>query len=391
MSAGRAGGTRTGGLFWRLFPTYLLVVAAAAVVAFVVGEALAPVFLRRHMDAMMGGLGGAGMMGSMGGASSGLTSELDVAYRRALTQSLTWASLVAALAAAGVAFVVTRRIVTPVRAMMRASERIAGGRYGDRLDTRAPGEVGDLATAFNRMADTLQRSEERRVELLADVAHEFRTPLSNLRGYVEGLEDGVFEDDDAVFDASRRQLERLGHLVDDLSLLSKVETGQLVLAVETIDARSLLDASAAAFRPDAERRGVRLEVRAPAPAPQVLADRQRSLQVLANLLGNALRYTPPGGAVRLVVATGERGKVRFEVSDTGPGVTPEDQPNVFQRFYRGDKARSPHAGGSGIGLTIARQLVERQGGEIGVSSPPGEGATFHFTLPEAQGRSAPEA
>jgi signal transduction histidine kinase len=370
-------------LFWRLLPSYLLVIVVAAAAAFLVGEALAPFFLRHHMDEMMAALGNRGTMGMSGGLN-GMGVDLNEAYRRALTQSLTWASLLAALAATGVALYVTGRIVTPLRDMTRASERIAGGRYGDRLDPSAPGEVGELAAAFNRMADTLQRSEERRVELLADVAHEFRTPLSNLRGYVEGLEDGVFEDATGVFEASRRQLDRLAHLVDDLSLLSRVETGQLELEPAPVDARSLLDASVAAFAPEAERRGVHLEVRAPQPSPWVHADRERSLQVLSNLIGNALRYTPGGGAVTLEVSPPAQGEVRFAIRDTGPGIAPEDLPNVFKRFYRGDKARSPHSGGSGIGLTIARQLVERQGGTIAVVSPPGEGATFTFSLPQAR-------
>lgn len=373
----RDSGARTS-LFWRLLPSYLLVIAVAAAAAFLVGEALAPYFLRHHVDAMMGGMGGA--MG-MGGSAATLATDLDQAYRRALSESIAWAALAAALVAAGVALFVTARIVTPLRDMTRASERIAGGRYGDRLDPRAPGEVGELATAFNRMADTLQRSEERRVELLADVAHEFRTPLSNLRGYVEGLQDGVFEDDATVLDASWRQLDRLGHLVDDLSLLSRVETGQLELALGSIEAGDLARAAAASFLPDAERAGVRLEVGVKAQAAVLRADRERSLQVLANLVGNALRYTPGGGRVTIEVAAPAHGFVRFAVRDTGPGVAPEDLPNVFKRFYRGDKARSPHAGGSGIGLTIARQLVELQGGDIGVTSPPGEGATFYFTLP----------
>lgn len=374
---GRARPVRRSGLFWRLLPSYLLVILVAAAAAFLVGEALAPFFLRHHMNAMTAAMAG------RGGSLAGMSSDLSEAYRRALSQSIGWAALVAAAVSAGVALFVTTRIVTPLRDLTRASERIAGGRYSDRLDERGPGEIGELAAAFNRMADTLQHSEERRVELLADVAHEFRTPLSNLRGYVEGLEDGVFDESASVFEAFHRQLERLAHLVDDLSLLSRVETGQLELGPEPLDAGELARAAAAPFQPDAERRGIDLRVQAAGPSTRALADRERTLQVLANLLGNAMRYTPTGGTVTLEVAPDGRDAVRFSVSDTGPGVAPEDLPNVFKRFYRGDKARSPHAGGSGIGLTIARQLVERQGGAIAVSSPPGQGATFSFTLPRA--------
>jgi signal transduction histidine kinase len=249
----------------------------------------------------------------------------------------------------------------------------------------SPRELSARVRAVLRRAPAGEEDPRTAIEvagLRIDVAHEFRTPPSNLRGYVEGLQDGVFEDQAPVLDASWRQLDRLGHLVDDLSLLLRVETGQLELHVAPIEALELAQATVASFAPDAERAGVRLEVDVRAPDTVVRADRERSLQVLANLVGNALRYTPGGGSVTIEVGAPAHGFVRFAVRDTGPGVAPEDLPNVFKRFYRGDKARSPHAGGSGIGLTIARQVVERQGGEIGVTSPPGEGATFHSTLPE---------
>ena len=363
-------------LYWRLLPSYLLVVAVAAGTALLAGEALAPFFLQRHVDAMMETLHAQGDQ-----TLDVMADDLEAGFRRALTQSLLWALVVSALAASLVGLYVTRRVVRPLRALTRASRRIAGGRYRQRLDGRAPGEIGELAAAFNTMAEALERSEERRVQLVADLAHEFRTPLSNLRGYLEGLEDGVFSADELA-EPARRQVERLERLADDLSLLSRVETGQLELQLATVAAAALLMAAADAFRPRFEAKGVALNVPPVPSGLTVWADEERTGQVLGNLIANALRFTPQGGSVTLTAAPIAGGRVRFDVSDTGVGIPPEQLALVFNRFYRGDEARAQRDGsGSGIGLTLAKQLVERQGGEIGVSSRPGEGSSFWFTLP----------
>ncbi|MHB1060043.1 MAG: sensor histidine kinase, partial [Rhodanobacter sp.] len=330
-----------------------------------------------HVDAMMESLHAHGDQ-----ALDAMADDLAAGFRRALTQSLLWALVASGAAATMVGLYVTRRVVRPLRALTRASGRIAGGRYSQRLTQRAPGEIGELAAAFNTMAATLEKSEERRVQLMADVAHEFRTPLSNLRGYLEGLEDGVFAPEELAAPA-RRQLQRLERLADDLSLLSRVETGQVDLHPAEVAAVTLLDAVAEAFRPRFEAKDVTLEVAA-APDVRVWADAERSGQVLTNLVANALRFTPAGGRVKLAVYAVGEGWVRFEVSDTGGGIPQGQLSLVFNRFYRGDQARAQQeGGGSGIGLTLAKQLVERQGGDIGVSSRLGQGSTFWFTLPRA--------
>lgn len=363
-------------LYWRLLPSYLLVILVAAVTVFLAGEALAPFFLEQHIDAMVESL-------HTGEPAESMVQDLETGYRRALTRSLLWAILASAVAAGIVGLYVTRRLVRPLRALTRASHRIAGGRYDQRLDPDAPGEIGELASAFNTMAETLEGSERRRVQLLADVAHEFRTPLSNLRGYIEGLEDGVFRPDDVVA-STRRQLERLERLAHDLSLLSRVETGQLELSPSLTDAEALLEAAADAFGPRFEIKGVTLEVRTDESPLHVWSDEERTGQVLTNLIANALRHTPRGGRV-VLTATGRRGQVRFEVRDTGEGIPADQLPLVFNRFYRGDRARARQEdSGSGIGLTLAKQFVERQGGEIGVTSRPGSGSTFWFTLPSQE-------
>lgn len=372
-----------GTLFWRFVASYLLIAGVATATALVAGESLAPFLLDRHMSSMMG------MMGGMRGAgmTQAMLGDLEGAYRQALTSSLLWAAGASLVASAGVALFVTRRVVRPMRAATRASARIAGGSYRDRLDSDAPGELGELAEAFNTMADALERSEARRVRLLGDVAHEFRTPLSNLKGYLEGLEDGVFEADDATLTACTRQVTRLGRLVDDLSLLSRVETGQLDLAPERLDVRDLLRDAEEAFRGRFKRKGVALRLDPPPSVEAVEADPLRTAQVVANLLANALRHTPSGADVTLSARRRSHHEVRFEVRDEGEGIPSEHLPHVFDRFYRADRSRRHEEGsGSGIGLTLVKQLIERQGGRVGVTSLPGEGARFWFTLPRPNGR-----
>ncbi len=365
---------RARGLMARVFAANLVVVAVAVIGALVVGSALSPLLLDRHMG-MMGRT-----MAQMPGMNA-MTADLEAAYRTALSQSLGWAAVVATVAAAGVAWVVTLRLLAPLRALQAASTAIAAGRRGARLDEDAPGELGDVAAAFNGMAEAIERGESERRRLVADLAHELRTPLSNLRGYVEALEDGVFELDDATRAALGRQVERLERLVADLATLHDVEAGQVSLEIAPTDIAALASAGVAAVQVRFADQGIALTCSAPPGGACANADSVRVGQVLENLLANALRHTPVGGAVAVVVrATGEG--VRVEVRDTGPGVPVREREAVFRRLYRGDPARGATVGvGSGVGLTIAKALVERQGGAIGVGEAPGGGAAFWFVLP----------
>lgn len=365
------------GLYWRLLASYLLVILVGCLTLYWAGEAFAAYFFERYLGGMMQ------QMQHMNPMMEAMALDLNTAYRQATERSMVWGLGVAALVASAVGLFVSRRIVTPVRTMQRASRRIAAGQYQERLPTSAPGEIGELAASFNEMAQALERVEARRVELLANVAHEFRTPLTNLRGYVTGLRDGIFQPDQETLEACARQLSRLERLLTDLSLLSRVETGQENLQPQAVSAADLIWQSAAAFRPRFETKGVTLHVQNAAGSVQVKADPHRTAQVLANLLENALRHTPSGGEVR-ISTTLRAHEVRFEVQDTGEGVPREDLPHVFTRFYRVDKARRyDPEGGSGIGLTIAKHYVEQQGGRIGVESELGQGSCFWFTLSTA--------
>jgi signal transduction histidine kinase len=381
----RSGRRRSRSLVWRVFGSYLVVVAVATVGALVAGEAFAPFLLERHMRSMgpMMGHGADPMVATM-------MADLADAYRSALTQSLAWAALVATAAAAVVAWSVTRRLVDPLAALREASAAIATGNYDRRLDADAPGEIGDLAGSFNTMAEALEEGEAIRRQLLSDLSHELRTPLSNLRGYLEALEDGVFTLDAATSAALGRQVERLERLVADLSLLSGLEAGEVPVVATPTDLAALVGDSAAAFRARFEERDVALAVDAPVGL-WVRADANRTAQVLENLLDNALRHTPAGGRVAVRART-DGAFARVEVRDTGPGVPEALREAIFRRLYRGDPARAAAQGeGSGIGLTIARELVTRQGGEIWVEDAgepggdpsEGRGACFVFTLPGA--------
>lgn len=356
-------------LYGRLLSSYLLVVLVASVTLYVVSETLAPAFLGSHLDQVQQ------MNAMMTGTVVNAEAELLAAHARAMQQAALWSVVASALVAGGLSLFVAGRIASPLRAMQRASSRIASGHYRERLSVQTQDEIGELAKAFNAMARQLAETEERRLELLANVAHEFRTPLSSLTGYLEGLEDGYFAPDEATLGACRRQVERLRRLTDDLALLSRVEAGQEPVKLATVEAGALLEQIAASFKPQFAAKRVALGVRAP-EGLRVLADEARTLQILGNLVSNALRHTPAGGEVRLS-ASREGREVRFEVADSGEGIAAAAQPHVFTRFF---KAAGQGQGGSGIGLTIARHFVEVQGGRIGLESQPGEGSRFWFTL-----------
>jgi signal transduction histidine kinase len=224
--------------------------------------------------------------------------------------------------------------------------------------------------------------------MVTDVAHELRTPLTNLRGYLEALREGVAEPRRDVIDSLYEEAMLLSQLVDDLQDLTLSEAGQLELHREPTDLPALLTSVAQALRPQLEARHIGLAVDWPTDLPRVDVDRQRVGQVLRNLLANALRYTPDRGHIWLDARTDpEHASVVVRVRDTGPGIPPEHLDNVFERFYRVDGSRTRGTGGSGIGLTIVKQLVEAHGGRVEARSSPGQGATFSFSLPTVRRRS----
>ena len=278
----------------------------------------------------------------------------------------------------GVAFLAgraVRRMAAPIGDVMEAADRVAGGDYSTRVQVRGPGEVGRLAHSFNQMTERLQANETQRRALLADVAHELRTPLSVIRGNVEGMLDGVYPPDEDHLGPLLEETAVMARLLDDLQTLSTAEAGVLRLHRERVDPAALATDAVATFRARADRAGVALTCRAPGPVPEVDVDPVRIGEVLANLLTNAIRHTPAGGSVRVVVEPDPAG-VAVAVADTGPGIDPRDLAHVFDRFVK-----SADSGGAGLGLAIARSLVEAHGGRITAESAPGQGTTMRFVLP----------
>ncbi len=337
------------GLGGKLFLAFGAVILVGVSTVWVAVSLTAPGLFEQHMLGMMGG----GMGSMMGGTAGAVDATLTTAFREAMSQALILATLASALTAVAASILVTSRIVDPVRR---------------------------LVTTFNDMAGALEATERRRRDLIGDVTHELRTPIATLEGYLEGLLDGVVEPEPATWAKLHGEAGRLRRLVDDLQELSRAEARQISLAVEQVDPAEIVRAALDRLAPSFAEKDLTLSTDIPERLPRVRTDPNRAIQVLSNLLTNALRYTPSPGEVHLAVRP-ISGAVEFSVRDSGVGIAQEDLPRVFERFYRVDKSRSRAEGGAGIGLTIARALVETMGGSIRAeSSGRGQGATFTFTL-----------
>ena len=299
----------------------------------------------------------------------------------ALNRSLLWTGLAAGFGGLLLVSVVSRRVLTPVRRLTSAARRLGQGDLSQRVSAPGHDEIGDLGRTFNSMAEELERAEQQRRNLMADVAHELRSPLSNIQGYLEALRDGLVEPDATTIDAISRQTSLLSHLVEDLRVLALAEAGVLRLDLAPASLQEVLHDAVDSFRPRAQAKGIDLSLDVATGLPTVEMDRARIAQVLGNLMDNAITHTPDGGRVTVSAGVVDGAKARVTIADSGAGIPPEDIPLVFERFYRVDPSRSRATGGAGLGLTIARQLVESHGGRIFAESTPGEGSRFIFELP----------
>lgn len=360
-----------GRIRWRLLAANLAV-AGAAVVAVTVGVWLAaPSAFENEM----------GMRGMGGGMSGMMDPLLRAAFGDAVGTAVMLGLAAAGVVAVAAAVLLSAYLSRPINDLVSASRRIARGDYGEPVPP-ARGEFGELAASFNAMAAKLGTTEQRRLDLIGDVAHELRTPIASVRGYVEGLEAGVFEPGPEAWRVLDEQTARLARLVDDLATLWRAESDDLRLELDTLDGPTVVMEAVERNRPLATARSVSLDL-GPVAAVPLRADRTRLGQALDNLVGNAIRYAPEGGHVELILAD-EGTRAAIAVRDDGPGLTPDQAARVFDRFYRAEPSRSRDAGGSGLGLTITKSLVEAMGGTVAVASDGlGSGAAFTVRLPTA--------
>jgi len=307
-------------------------------------------------------------------------------------QSVWWQFLLAGAVAGGIALVVSRWLARgmtqPLRDMAAAARRLEVGDYSTRVRTDSRDEVGQLATAFNRMSDELEGVERSRRDLVANVSHELKTPIAAIRAHLENLLDGVERPDPATLRVMLEQSDRLTRLVDQLLDLSELESGDVALHRQAMDVAPVVAQVLSEIEVAGPVKGVRLVRALSDDLPRVDADPERIHQVLFNLVDNAVRFTPEGGRVTVSAARRD-GRVHVEVTDTGVGIAPEHLPRLFERFYRVDPARSRGEGGTGIGLAIARSVVEAHGGHLSAKSELGSGSTFSFDLPVAPAPAQP--
>ena len=319
------------------------------------------------------------LLNNPGGQRAGPGSpEADFLSR--FTHAIIFSAVGATAMALLLGLLLARTLTQPLRELTSATQAVAQGALGQQVTVRSRDEIGTLAASFNQMSADLARASTLRQQMTADIAHDLRTPLSVILGYTEALRDGKLDPAQDIFDTMHIEAQHLQHLIDDLRTLSLADAGELPLTRLPLAPQSLLERAAAAYRAQAQERNITLQIQHAPSVPQIEVDPERMAQVLGNLLSNALRYTPAGGTITLRDES-NAGRVRLMVSDTGAGIAPEAIPHIFERFYRVDPSRQQQNGSSGLGLAIARSLVEAHNGTLTAQSTLGQGTTFMITLP----------
>ena len=360
--------------------SYLLIVLVGVATLLVVTFALAPTLFQAQLVPILQTHPGALT------TAEAIQRILDV-FLGTLLSALAVAAIVATVPSLAISLFVARRITVPLRQMTQVSQRISAGHYAERMviaPVHRTDELGQLASSINALAVALEQTERRRLEVIGNVAHELRTPIATLEGYLEGLLDEVIEPSPRTWAMLHTEAGRLRRLVDDLQELSRAEARQIPLSLQPVAPQRLVQDALEPLAGQFVEKGLELQIHVPEDLPQIMADPTRAVQILTNILVNALRYTPAPGKVAVDVNR-EEAMVAFRVSDTGVGLSPEQIAHIFERFYRVDKSRSRAFGGSGIGLTIAQSLAQAMGGAIRVESAGlDQGSSFTFTLPQTR-------
>ena len=366
-------------LKWRIILAHMIVVIVGVVIVLVMAAFITNALVPENVQAKMAGL----LDTENSDAVAQTTADLLNTFRGSVLTAVFVAAFGAILAGLGTGLLLAREILRPLNEIAHSSQRIARGHYNERVDVPSSDELAQLAVNFNQMAESLAQVEQQRVALIGNVSHELRTPLTGLNGYIEGLMDGVFPENEETYASMLYEVRRLHRLVDDLQSLSRAEAGRLSFQFETFDIVPLVERVVAQLKPQADAECLNVETKALVTPLLVHADPDRTAQVLFNLVGNAIRYTPEDECI-VVTVTAVHNTAQIEVTDTGIGIPADALPYIFERFYRVDPSRARQSGGSGIGLTIARHLVWAMGGDIRAASEgSGKGSTFTFTLPAA--------
>lgn len=330
-----------------------------------------------------------GMMMGQAGRSPAMTlvmGPLEKTFLASVHQSLIWVGIGIMAVGLAASYALARSITVPIRKLGRAAEAIEQGNLGQTVPVEANDEVGHLAVIFNRMSQTLATNTKLRRRLLANIAHELRTPLAVIQGHLEGMIDGVIAPSREQLSSLHEEAVRLNRLITDLRDLSLAEVHQLALERQPTDMNQLLTRTVSMLKPMADKKEIQVNCVLADKLPEVAVDADRMSQVFYNLLVNAIRYSPCQSQVQVAAAPVEAEKqqwLKVSIEDSGPGIAPEDVPYIFEHFYRGDKSRDRKSGGSGLGLAIVRQLVENHDGQVQVESVLGIGSIFHVLLPAA--------
>lgn len=375
---------------WKLFFSHLSVTIISLLVLSIAAQFISPAtfshrfMMSDEMTATMGNMMQGMGMGDMASNQQYLLNE----FNAAMQEVIVFTGIAAFVAAVGASLLVTRQLVKPVQELSAASQQIAAGRYEKRVTTTGTpeqqDELGGLANNFNSMAEQLEKTETIRRELIGDVAHELRTPLASIIASMEGLIDEVIPHSPETYHKISQEAARMQKIIDDLQSLSRVEAGNYQLDLAEIQIEPIIQAVISSLEPQYKDKNVTLTAEIEENLPEAIADAARIHQVLINLVGNALQYSLPGGQVRISTKL-DQGKLLTTIRDTGIGLKEEELNMVFNRFYRVDKSRSRASGGSGVGLTIAKHLVEAHHGRIWAESDgEGQGSSFCFTLPAKQ-------
>ncbi len=306
-------------------------------------------------------------------------SDIHQMFLTSVHHSLVWACLAALGVAFVLSFLLTRRVLRPLLQMTAITREVAAGNFSLRAEISTSDEVGQLGIAFNNMADRLGKIEQLRKTMVADVAHELRTPLTNLRGYLEALNDGILPPSMETLQMLQQENLRLVHLVDNLQQLARADAARIYVNREEINLTDLISQMVELHRLNFQKKGISLSTTWEDETAPIFADQDKLLQAMQNLLDNCCKYTPENGRVAIVVSRETKG-IKVDFHNSGPGISADDLPFIFERFFRADRSRSRDKGGAGIGLAITRELIEAHGGTIGAESSPGS-THIWFLLP----------